>query len=114
MRETTVRQGERLIVNWYQSDQFTWRATLLDYGGYPHDLTGKTVTLYAKINPYDTSAAFSVVGALVDADAGIVSFAITSTHTANVRDFTAELEVTSGSDAETFIVFSLRVLRDIG
>ncbi len=112
--ETILQRGQRYRVAWYRSDAFTWRVTLRDADGDPVDLTGLTIALHAKINALDAAVLFTVVGAIVGAaTAGIVDFVITATHTANVRNLTAEVELNDGANGFTHIVFDLAIQADI-
>ena len=117
MRYLTLQAGHAYALRTFQNDVFTLRATLLDERGDALVLTGKTIRINAKINPFDSAVTHAISGTIVTATSGIVDFAFTSTHTANVRKFFAEVEVetTGGAgDIETFLTFDWLVLRDVG
>lgn len=117
MREITFKRGDSISFRTWQNDVLTLRGTLLDEDGDAIDLTGKTIRINAKISPFDSSVTHAVSGSIVTAASGIVDFAITGTHTANVRKFFAEIEyeTTGGAgDIETLLTFEWLVLRDAG
>lgn len=118
MRTLTFRMGRRYGLHLYQNDVTTWRCSLTNESGDAIDLTGKTIRLNAKLNPFDAAVAWAVSGSIVgDATNGIVDFPFTATHTGSVRGYKAEIEVetTGGAgDIESVVVFDLGVLRDVG
>ena len=116
-REQTFKRGQSYTLRSFQNDVFTLRATLQDEDGDSIDLTGKTIRINAKISPYDASVTHAISGTIITAASGIVDFAFTGTHTANVREFFAEVEyeTTGGAgDIETLLTFKWLVLRDAG
>lgn len=114
MITATFQQGKHYRQTFYQNDETPFEVTLRDTNGNPRDLTALDVTLAAKISLFDETAEFELDGTLVDAEAGIVEFAVTSTETGNIRDYIAEIQVTDGASyTETLIVFQLDILRGI-
>lgn len=118
MRTETFKRGNRYDLRFYDNDVLTLRASLVDESGDAVDLTGKTVRLNLKLNPFDSAVAFALTCTPVgDLTNGIVDVAITSASTASVRDYVAEIEVedTGGAGAiESLVVFTWRVLRGAG
>lgn len=117
MISQTFRKGRRYSLSITQNDYIKLRATLHDDAGDPIDLTSGTVVLYGVLDVTDGTPTLSITGTVVNASLGIVDFILTSTHTQNVRDFRAEIElqgVESTGINETFIKFDLGVTPDVG
>lgn len=115
MNQRTLRKGNLHRFHWVQGDALTERLTLLDENGNAIDLTGQALRLHAKLNPYDAATAFTLVGAIAgDATLGIVDFPVTTTETASVREYWAEIEMTVGAVVETIFRFRIKVERDLG
>jgi len=117
MKEETFRQGgARVEVRLYHGDTVTLRATLQDDNGDAIDLTTYTAYLHMKKDLMASTADFTITGSTVGAAAnGIVDFAFTTTQTADVEDYTAEIELETATNVgETIAVFDIHVLRDVG
>lgn len=116
MIEQTLKAGQQNRIQLRQTDTVTVQLTLLHENGDPIDLTALTVKLQSKLSLWDSAAAFTITGTLVDADAGIVSFAFTETlHTANVREYWADIisDQGAGSTLVLMPLFNLSVIRGI-
>lgn len=110
----TYQKSRHYRQTFYQDDETPFEVTLRDSAGNPIDLTGLDIELSAKLNLFDIAAAFTLTGTIVDAEDGIVTFPVTDTETADIRNYFAEIEVTDGAAyTETLILFQLDILRGI-
>lgn len=111
----TYQRGKQYRQTFYQDDEVVFEVELRDAEGNPLDLAALDVELAAKLSLFDDTAAFTITGTVVDATAGIVSFAVDDTHTGEIRNYYAEIEVSDGAGyTETYILFQLDILRGVG
>lgn len=110
----TFQRGKQYRQTFYQNDETPLEVTLRDSAGNPIDLTSLTLTLPAKLNLFDDTAAFTLTGTLTDAVNGVVTFPVTDAETGSIRAYYAEIHATDGAGyTEALILFQLDILRGI-